>query len=71
MEDDLKITKVEYLSNHLLDPNFRLKIRLPKIKCTNPWYEDDLQLKMSSKYQKGKISATTVWIMTYEFLGGI
>ena len=67
MEDDLKILKMEYLSNHLLDPNFRL----PKIKCTNPLNEDNLQSKMTPKYQKGKISATTVWIMTHEFLGGI
>ena len=71
MEDDLKKIKVEYLNNHLLDPNFKLKIRLPKIKGTNSWNEDDLQSKMTSKYHKGKISATTVWIMTYEFLGGI
>ena len=30
-----------------------------------------LQWKTTLKYQKGNISATTVWIVTYEFLGGI
>ena len=28
MEDDLKILKVEYLSNHLLDPTQILNLRL-------------------------------------------
>ena len=80
MKDNLKILKVEYLRNHLLDPTPILNLRLDYQKknpfmtnpyFVNPWNEDNLWSKMTSKYQKGKISAATVWIMTYEFLWGL
>ena len=35
----------------------------------NPQNEDDLQCKMTSKYWKWNISATTVSIVKYEYLG--
>ena len=44
--------------------NFKLKLRLPKIKFTNPWNEEYLQWKTTSKYQKRNISTTNVWNMT-------
>jgi hypothetical protein len=47
--------------------NFKLELRLPKIKCANPWNEDNLKWKTTSKYQKGNISETTVWIMTSSY----
>jgi hypothetical protein len=48
--------------------------RRPPMRATSngrqPAMEDNLQWKMSSKYHTGNISATTVWIVIYEFLGG-
>ena len=46
--------------------NFKLKLRLPKIKFTNPWIEDDLQWKTTSKYQKGKSQQPLygLWLMS-------
>ena len=63
MENDLKILKVEYLSNHFLNPN-QNKI-YKSLNWRRSTMEDDL------KISKGKISTTTIWIVTYEFLGGI
>ena len=40
MEDDLKILKVKYLSNHLLD---RIRIQMSKPYFTNPLNENDLK----------------------------
>ena len=71
MEDDLKIFKVEYLSNHLFDPTQLLNLSLgdldlypvlTKSTLKIAWNEDDLQWKMTSKYLKWNISATTDWI---------
>ena len=63
MEDDLKISKVQYLNNHLLDLSQLLNLSLGyHIKIENyckwiqPPMEDDLKKK------KGNISATTDWI---------
>ena len=51
MEDDLKILKVEYLSNHSSDPpqilNLSLGDQTEEKKNEN---EDDLQWKTTSKY---------------------
>ena len=55
MEDDLKILKVEYLSNSLLDhtqiSNFSL-YHIDQPYFVNPLNEDDLQWKKTSKYLK-------------------
>ena len=61
MEGDLKILKVEYLSNHWLDftqisnlsPGDQTKIK------ENLQWKTILQWKMTSKYYKFNISATT------------
>ena len=65
-EDDLKIWKVEYLRNHWLDPtqiwnlSYRDQIKVQKdIKWGRTQIEDDLQRKMTSKYETENISATT------------
>jgi hypothetical protein len=51
MEDDLKILKVEYLSNHLLDHTQISNLSLyTKPYFVNPSNKDDLQWKMTSKY---------------------
>ena len=51
MEDDLKILKVDYLSNHLLDPTqiFNLSLHDQAIFCQSfkwrqPLMEDDLKI---------------------------
>ena len=44
MEDDIKISKVEYLINHLLDlPQILNSSSGDKTKVKNAWNEDDLQ----------------------------
>jgi hypothetical protein len=44
MEDDLKILKVEYLSNHWLDlPQISNLSLGDQTKIKNTWNEDDLQ----------------------------
>jgi hypothetical protein len=51
MEDDLKILKVEYLSNHLSDPTQILNSSSgDQKKVKNAWNEDDLEWKTTSKY---------------------
>ena len=51
MEDDLKILKVEYLSNHYLFLPEILNLSLgDQTKIKNAWNEDDLQEKTTSKY---------------------
>ena len=52
MEDDLKISKVEYLRNHLWDPTKIVNLSLNDhiilykfFKRRRPLMEDDLQLK--------------------------
>ena len=57
MEDDLKILKVEYISNHLLDLTQILNLSLDDqiilykfFKWRRPSMEDDLQLMTTSKY---------------------
>ena len=70
MEDDLKIWKVEYLSNHWSDLtqiwNWSYCDQPRVYKCMS-WrrlpMEDDLQGKMTSKYGKLNISATTSWVL--------
>ena len=60
MEDDLKILKVEYLSNYWSDFPQILNLSLgEQTKITNSWKEDDLQWKMTSDYKKLNISATS------------
>ena len=66
MEDDLKIWKVEYISNHWSDLtqiwnlSYWDQTKVQKgIKWRRPQMEDDLQRKMTSKYEKENISATT------------
>ena len=54
MEDDLKILKVEYLRNHLLDHTQILNLSWDDqiiliFKFRQPPTEDDLQLKTTSK----------------------
>ena len=49
MEDDLKILKVEYLSNHSSDPPQILNLSSgDQTKIKNAWNEDDLQWKTTS-----------------------
>jgi hypothetical protein len=64
MEDELKILKVEYLSNHLLDPT---QILNPSVYDQTIVYtsfnEDNLQWKKTSKHKKWNISATTYRIV--------
>ena len=59
MEDDLKIWKVEYLSNHwsdrtqILNLSYWDQTKVQKvIKGRRPPMEADLQRKMTSKYEK-------------------
>ena len=60
MEDDLKILKVEYLSNHWSEFTQILNLSLgDQTKVTNAWKEDDHQWKKASKYWKLNISETT------------
>ena len=60
MEEDLKILKVEFLSNHWSDFTQILNLSLgDQTKITNAWKEDDHQWKKTSKYQKLNISGTT------------
>jgi hypothetical protein len=58
MEDDLKIWKVEYLSNPWSD---LIGIKSEFTEVSN---EDDLQQKRTSIQEKWNISATTGWIYT-------
>ena len=58
MEDDLKIRKVEYISNHWSDITHILNLsywdqtKVQKgIKGRRPPMEDDLKWKMTSKYK--------------------
>ena len=69
-EDDLKILKVEYLSNRLLDHSQILNLSLDEqviflksSKWRHPPTEDEVKLL------EWNISATIVWIVNYEFLG--
>ena len=66
MEEYLKILKVEYLSNHWLDLTqiwnltYWDQTRVYKgMKLRRPPMEDNLQWKMTSKYEKLNISVTT------------
>ena len=71
MEDDLKIFKAKYLSNHWLDFTQILNSSLgDQLKLKITWNEDDLQWKTTSKYLKQNISATPDWILL-KFLGCI
>ena len=65
MVDDLKILKVEYLSNSLLHHT-----QIVYFIFLDPQNEDKLKWKRTWKYQKWNISATTVWIVTCQFLVG-
>ena len=63
MEEDLKMLKFEYLSNHWSDfPKILILSLGNQTKIKNAWNEDDHQWKKTSKYQKLNISATTGWI---------
>jgi hypothetical protein len=54
MEDDLKISIVEFLSNHLLDQTQMLNLSLDdQPYFTNHLNKDDLQWKTPSKYKRG------------------
>ena len=71
MEDDLKILKGEYLSNHLWDHTQILKLSFndqtifsKSFKWRQPPMEDDL------KILKVENLRNDVWIVSYEFLGG-
>ena len=60
MEDDLKILKVDYLSNHWSElPQILRLSSEDQTQIKKAWNKDDLQLKMTSKYQKFNISETT------------
>ena len=60
MEDDLKILKVEYLSNHWSDLPQILNLSFgDQTKMKYYFNEDDLQWKTTSKYLKLNISLTT------------
>jgi hypothetical protein len=60
MEDDHIISKVEYLSDSLLDQTLT---STTKAKYSNTSNEDDLPWKTISKYYKWNISATTYGIL--------
>ena len=50
MEDNLKIFKVEYLSNHYSDLTQILNLSLgDHTKIKNSWNEEDIQWKTTSK----------------------
>ena len=60
MEDDLKISKVEYLSKHWLDLSQILILSLgDQTERKIAWNEDDLQRKTTSKYETLTIQSTT------------
>ena len=51
MEEDLKILKFKYLSNHWLDfPKILIFSFGDQTKFTNAWNKDDLQWKTTTKY---------------------
>ena len=51
MEDDLKLLKVEYLSNHWPDlPQILNFSSGDQTEIKNTWNEDDIELKKTSKY---------------------
>jgi hypothetical protein len=59
MEDNLKISRVEYLSNHSSNLSQILNLSLgDKTKIKSAWNEDDLNWKTTSKYKKLNMSAT-------------
>ena len=69
-EDDLKIWKVEYFSNHWSDLTQIWNLSLQDltkgykgVKWRWPLMEDNLKWKMTSKYEKYNISATTGQIL--------
>ena len=56
----LKILKIKYLSNNWLDlPQISNVGSGEQIKIKSTWHEDNLHWKMTSKYLKWNISATT------------
>ena len=70
MEDDLNISKVEYLSNHLWDPTKISNLTLDDQITLYTFFKwrphpmkDNLQLKTTSKYQKWNISVPTCRII--------
>ena len=63
MEDNLKIIKVEQLSNHWSDLHLILYLSSgDQTQIMNARNEDDLQWKTTSKYLRWNISATADWI---------
>ena len=66
MEDDLKLLKVEYLSNHFLDHTQILNLDDQTIFLkSSKWRRTPM--KDNLKNQKWNITTTTVWIVN-EFL---
>jgi hypothetical protein len=68
MEDNHKILKVEYLSNHLLDHNQILSLSLDDqtifyktFKCRRPPMEDNLQRKTTSNGRQTPMEDDLKW----------
>jgi hypothetical protein len=71
MEGDLKISKVEYLSNRILDPAQILNLDLGyQSKVFKYFNEDNQTWKTTTKKIKVEY-LSSVWIITNEFFGGI
>ena len=63
MEEDHKISKIEYLSNQRSDlPQILNLSSRDQIKIKNAWHEETSNRRQPNKYLKLNISATTNWI---------
>ena len=70
MEDDLKIFKVEYLSNHWLDLPQTLNLRSgDKIKNKHAWNEEDLQYKKTTSHNGRQPQNIKSWIFQQPLIG--
>jgi hypothetical protein len=68
MEDNLKILKAEYLSNHLWDQTQILSLSLyDQTLFGNPLNEDDLQWKATSNGRRPPTEEDLQWKMTSKY----
>ena len=70
MEDNLKILKVQYLSNHWLDLPQTLNLRSgDKIKNKHAWNEEDLQYKKTTSHNGRQPRYIKTWISQQPLIG--